>query len=251
MSQSSDDHPSWDLTGSGNAPRPRPEAAPPPKPQATAKPEPTPTPTPTPQATAKPEPKRPSWARGEEVYEAVTDMGPIDPDTESLEPFEPGDLDPSELADLPVERAKNPPPISRVGGVISTARAPAPVGAYPHARRVGELLFLSGVGPRQPGTNAIPGGPIRTPEGEPRDYDAAAQTRAVIENVKVILEDAGSSLEKVVDVTAFLIDMERDFAAYNGVYAEYFTGIQATRTTIAIRALPTPIAVEFKVIALA
>ncbi|MCA8924768.1 MAG: RidA family protein [Planctomycetes bacterium] len=135
--------------------------------------------------------------------------------------------------------------------MISSSRAPAPVGAYPHARRVGDLLFLSGVGPRQPGTNAIPGGPICTPEGAPRDYDAAAQTRAVIENVRVILEDAGSSLDKVVDVTAFLIDMDRDFSAYNGVYAEYFRGIQATRTTVAIRALPTPIAVEFKVIALA
>lgn len=173
---------------------------------------------------------------------------PIDPPTESLEPFHAGELAPS--AEGP---ALDPRDESRTiprEGTFSTPRAPAPVGAYPHARKVGELLFLSGVGPRQPGTNEIPGGPICTPEGEPRDYDAAAQTRAVIENVKVILEDAGSSLDKVVDVTAFLIDMDRDFTAYNGVYAEYFRGIQATRTTIAIRALPTPIAVEFKVIAL-
>lgn len=135
--------------------------------------------------------------------------------------------------------------------VINTNAAPKPVGAYPHARQVGELLFLSGVGPRQPNTDAIPGGAIRDSEGNPQDYDVAAQTRAVIENIRVILEASGSSLDRIVDVQVFLIDMDRDFKAYNRVYAEYFTDIQATRTTIAIRALPTPIAVEFKVIALA
>lgn len=138
---------------------------------------------------------------------------------------------------------------SRVS-VVNTQKAPKPVGAYPHARRVGDLLFLSGVGPRQPGTDAIPGGPIRDADKNPLDYDAAAQTRAVIENIRIILEASGSSLDRVIDVQAFLIDMDRDFKAYNKVYAEYFTDIQATRTTIAIRALPTPIAVEFKVIAL-
>jgi 2-aminomuconate deaminase len=132
---------------------------------------------------------------------------------------------------------------------INTAKAPNPVGAYPHARRVGDLLFLSGVGPRQAGTNAIPGGPIKDENG-PREYDIAAQTEAVIENIRVILEAAGSSLDKVVDVTAFLVDMDRDFQGYNAIYAKHFTSIQATRTTVAIRALPTPIAVEFKVIAL-
>ncbi|MGE0713406.1 MAG: RidA family protein [Planctomycetota bacterium] len=127
--------------------------------------------------------------------------------------------------------------------------APRPVGAYPHARRVGKLLFLSGVGPRQAGTDAIPGGPIADAAGNPLPYDAAAQTRATIENVKTILEAAGSSLDRVVDVTAFLVDMKRDFAAYNEVYRSYFEGIQATRTTLQIGALPTPIAVELKVIA--
>ena len=136
------------------------------------------------------------------------------------------------------------------GSVVNTQKAPKPVGAYPHARRVGDLLFLSGVGPRQPVTDAIPGGPIRDADKNPLEYDAAAQTRAVIENIRIILEASGSSLDRVIDVQAFLIDMDRDFKAYNKVYAEYFTDIQATRTTIAIRALPTPIAVEFKVIAL-
>jgi 2-aminomuconate deaminase len=126
---------------------------------------------------------------------------------------------------------------------------PAPVGAYPHARRVGDMLYLSGVGPRQPRTNEIPGGPIRNAAGEPLPYDIEAQTRATIENVRRILEASGSSLDKVVDVTAFLVDMDRDFTGYNKVYAEYFTSVGATRTTIAIRALPTPIAVELKVIA--
>ena len=136
------------------------------------------------------------------------------------------------------------------GETYNTHRAPNAVGAYPHARRVGDLLFLSGVGPRQPGTNAIPGGPIRDAEGAPQDYDIEAQTRAVIENIRVILEDSGSSLDKVVDITAFLVDMDRDFKGYNKVYKEVFEPIQATRTTLAITALPTPIAVEFKVVAL-
>jgi len=132
---------------------------------------------------------------------------------------------------------------------VNTNAAPAPVGAYPHARRVGNLLYLSGVGPRQPGTDAIPGGAIHDEDGQPHDYDIQAQTRATIQNIQSILEAAGSSLDKVRDVTAFLVDMERDFSGYNKIYAEYFTEIQATRTTIAIRALPTPIAVELKVIA--
>jgi reactive intermediate/imine deaminase len=141
-------------------------------------------------------------------------------------------------------------PVAATHATTSTARAPAPVGAYPHARRVGDLLYLSGVGPRQPVTNDIPGGPIRDASGAPLDYDIEAQTRAVIENVRVILEDAGSSLDRVVDITAFLVDMDRDFAGYNSVYRETFEAIQATRTTLAVSALPTPIAVEFKVIAL-
>ena len=132
---------------------------------------------------------------------------------------------------------------------IRTDAAPEPVGAYPHARRHGDLLFLSGVGPRQAGTNQIPGGPIVDGEGRPREYDIRAQTRAVIENVKAVLAACGSSLEQVLDVTAYLVDMDRDFAGYNQVYAEYFETIQAARTTLAIRALPTPIAVEFKVVA--
>lgn len=134
--------------------------------------------------------------------------------------------------------------------VVKTSKAAAPVGAYPHARRVGDLLYLSGVGPRQAGTNAIPGGPIRDENGQALDYDVTAQTHAVVENIKQILEAAGSSLEKVVDVTAFLVDMDRDFEAYNKAYAELLGHIGPTRTTVEIRALPTPIAVEFKVVAL-
>ena len=135
------------------------------------------------------------------------------------------------------------------GSVVNTQKAPKPVGAYPHARRVGDLLFLSGVDLVNQ-HRCHPGGPIRDADKNPLDYDAAAQTRAVIENIRIILEASGSSLDRVIDVQAFLIDMDRDFKAYNKVYAEYFTKIQATRTTIAIRAPLTPIAVEFKVIAL-
>jgi len=119
---------------------------------------------------------------------------------------------------------------------LITAKAPPPVGPYPHARRVGDLLFLSGIGPRRPVTNEIPEG-------------IEAQTRAAIENVRVILEEAGSSLDKVLDVTVYLTDMQRDFAAFNRVYAEFFGTVQPTRTTVGVDSLPTPISVELKVMA--
>ncbi|MHC4473696.1 MAG: Rid family hydrolase [Planctomycetota bacterium] len=133
--------------------------------------------------------------------------------------------------------------------VVRTAAAPKPVGAYPHARRVGDLLFLSGIGPRRPEDDAIPGGPVRDDTGAPLDYDIEAQTRQVIENVRVILEEAGASLADVQDVTVFLIDMDRDFAEFNRVYGEAFQEVGATRTTLSVNALPTPIGVELKVIA--
>jgi reactive intermediate/imine deaminase len=136
------------------------------------------------------------------------------------------------------------------GGVIEVSSAPKAVGAYPHARRHGDFLFLSGIGPRTPGTNAIPGGPIRDAEKKPLPYDVKAQTRQVIENVRTVLAGCDAKLEDIIDIQVFLIDMDRDFADFNAVYAEYFSNIKATRTTIAINALPTPIAVEFKVIAL-
>ena len=134
-------------------------------------------------------------------------------------------------------------------GPIFSENAPTAVGAYPHAHRVGNLLFVSGIGPRQAGTDEIPGGPIRDADGNLLDYDIRAQTRAVIENIKAILEDAGSSLDNVVDCLSFLINMDQDFAGYNEVYAEYFSEIQCAHTTVAVRALPTPIAVELKVVA--
>jgi 2-aminomuconate deaminase len=132
---------------------------------------------------------------------------------------------------------------------VKTSKAPAPVGPYPHAKRVGDFIFVSGMGPRQPGTNAIPGGPIKDEQGQPRDYDVAAQTAATIENIRVVLEAAGAALENVVDVTCFLVDMERDFADFNRVYGEFFAEIGPTRTTMEINCLPTPIAVELKAIA--
>ena len=126
---------------------------------------------------------------------------------------------------------------------------PSAVGAYPHLHRVGDLLFVSGMGPRTPDTNEIPGGPIEDEEGNPLEYDIKAQAHSVIKNVSVILEENGSSLENVVDVLVFLIDMDRDFAGYNEVYAEYFSEILPARTTVAVEALPTAIAIELKVIA--
>lgn len=131
---------------------------------------------------------------------------------------------------------------------IDSSRAPEPVGAYPHARRVGNLLFLSGVGPRQRGTKAIPGVTLDD-EGRVVAYDIEAQCRSVFDNVRAILQEAGSSWERIVDVLVFLTNMKDDFATYNRLYAEYFADNQPTRTTIEINCLPTPIAIELKVIA--
>jgi 2-aminomuconate deaminase len=135
-----------------------------------------------------------------------------------------------------------------VDEVIRTAQAPAPVGAYPHARRVGGLLFLSGVGPRDARSNAIPGN-VYDDAGKLVDYDIEAQCRAVFANVRAILEASGARWEDLVDVTVYLTDMARDFAAYNRLYAEHFTTAQPCRTTLGITALPTPIAIELKCVA--
>jgi 2-aminomuconate deaminase len=132
--------------------------------------------------------------------------------------------------------------------VVRTEQAPAPVGAYPHARRVGDLLFLSGVGPRTPGSNAIPGN-VLDARGALLDYDIEAQCRQVFANVRAVLEASGARWEDLVDVTVFLTDMTRDFATYNRLYAEYFAGVDACRTTLGITALPTPIAIELKCVA--
>jgi 2-aminomuconate deaminase len=131
---------------------------------------------------------------------------------------------------------------------ITSDRAPEPVGAYPYTRRVGNLLFLSGVGPRRRGSAEIPGVEL-SPEGEILSYDIAAQCHSVFQNVRWILEDAGSSWEKIVDVTVFLTNMKKDFQKYNEIYAEYFSENRPTRTTVEVGALPTPIAIELKVIA--
>lgn len=133
-------------------------------------------------------------------------------------------------------------------GIVRTDAAPAPVGAYPHARRVGDLLFLSGVGPRVPGSNAVPGN-VHAANGTLVSYDIEAQCRQVFANVRAVLEASGARWEDLVDVTVFLTDMARDFAAYNRLYAEHFAGIDACRTTLGITALPTPIAIELKCVA--
>ena len=138
--------------------------------------------------------------------------------------------------------------------IVQSQRAPEPVGAYAHARRVGGLLFLAGQGPRRRGSKHIPGVTLGA-DGRVVTYDIEAQVRACFENVRVILEEAGSSWDRIVDVMVFLTDMERDFATYNRVYAEYFPAgpNQPTRTTVGVTALPTagnaPIAFEVKVVA--
>jgi 2-aminomuconate deaminase len=138
---------------------------------------------------------------------------------------------------------------------FKSTRAPEPVGAFPHAKRVGNLLFLSGIGPRVRGSKEIPGVTLDSagaPDGKIDNYDIEKQCRAVFENVRLVLEDAGASWSDIVDVTVFLTNMKKDFPAYNKLYAEYFAGDgkpNPTRTTVEVTALPTPIAIELKVIA--
>lgn len=131
---------------------------------------------------------------------------------------------------------------------IESGRAPEPVGLYPHARRVGNLLFLSGVGPRERGTKKIPGVELDA-NGQIVSYNIEAQCRSVFNNVRMILEDSGSSWDKIVDVTVFLTNMKDDFATYNRLYAEYFKDNLPCRTTVEVNCLPTPIGIELKVIA--
>jgi 2-aminomuconate deaminase len=134
---------------------------------------------------------------------------------------------------------------------IESKRAPEPVGAFPHAKRVGNLLFLSGIGPRVRGSKEIPG-VILSADGKIDSYDIGKQCRAVFENVRLVLEDAGASWNDIVDVTVFLTNMKTDFPIYNKLYAKYFAGAgkpNPTRTTVEVTALPTPIAIELKVIA--
>jgi len=131
---------------------------------------------------------------------------------------------------------------------FNSSNAPEPVGLYPHAKRAGNLLFLSGVGPRERGTKKIPGVELDA-AGNIISYDIEAQCHSVFKNVKAILEDAGSSWNKIVDVTVFLTNMKEDFPKYNKIWAAYFNEDPPCRTTVETGALPTPIAIELKVIA--
>jgi len=130
----------------------------------------------------------------------------------------------------------------------NTEKAPEPVGAYPHARKIGDLLFLSGVGPRKRGSKEIPG-VILNEDGTIKSYDIEAQTHSVFQNVKAILENSNSSWEQLVDVQVFLTNMKDDFKTFNRLWAEYFPENPPCRTTIEINCLPTPIAIELKCIA--
>ncbi|MCF8058277.1 MAG: RidA family protein [Bacteriovoracaceae bacterium] len=131
---------------------------------------------------------------------------------------------------------------------LNSDQAPEPVGLYPHARKVGNLLFLSGVGPRERGKKEIPGVTLNE-AGKISSYDIAAQCHSVFKNVRLILEASGSSWENLVDVTVFLTNMDEDFKIYNEIYAEYFKDNRPCRTTVEINKLPTPIAIELKCIA--
>jgi len=134
------------------------------------------------------------------------------------------------------------------GEKFNSDRAPVAVGLYPHARKVGDFLFLSGVGPRKLGQTEIPGVTLNE-NGELESYDIDIQCHSVFENIRYILEDAGSSWDNIVDVQVFLTNMKDDFVVYNKIYAEYFKNNQPSRTTVEVKSLPTPIAIELKVIA--
>ena len=133
-------------------------------------------------------------------------------------------------------------------GIINTGDASKPLGAYPHARRAGNFLFLSGIGPRSPKDNSIPGLELDK-EGNIIHYDIEKECHSVFANVKAVLEAGGSSWDKIIDVTVFLTNMKKDFPVYNKIYGEYFKNVQACRTTVEVKSLPTPISIELKVIA--
>jgi len=133
---------------------------------------------------------------------------------------------------------------------IEVATAPKPMGLYPHARKVGNLLFLSGIGPRDPETDAIPGLELDK-HGQFKSFDFAAQCHSVFKNVKTVLEASGANWDQLVDVTVFLVDMKRDFHIYNKIYAEYFSSNMPCRTTVGVTSLPSAIAIELKCIAVA
>ena len=138
--------------------------------------------------------------------------------------------------------------MSEENSSIHSSKAPEPVGLYPHARKVGNLLFLSGVGPRERGTKKIPGVELDE-KGTIIRYDIEAQCHSVFKNVKAILDESGSSWDKIVDVTVFLTNMKDDFPKYNALWSEYFKNNPPCRTTVEINCLPTPIAIELKVVA--
>ncbi|MFQ5768459.1 MAG: RidA family protein [Acidobacteriota bacterium] len=147
-----------------------------------------------------------------------------------------------------MSRSASRPEGPAAAGRVVSRRAPEPVGAFPHARRVGRLLFLSGIGPRVRGSDKIPGVTLDE-NGAVVDHDMEAQCRAVFANVRTVLEDAGSSWDRIADVTVFLTDMKRDFAVFNRLYAKAFAVCQPSRTTVEVNRLPTPIDIESKVIA--
>ncbi len=133
-------------------------------------------------------------------------------------------------------------------GKIESKKAPEPVGAYPHARKVGDFIFYSGMGPRSRGSKDIPGVTLNE-KGEIEAYDIATQCHSVFNNLKMVVEESGASWMDVVDVTVFLTNMKADFPTYNKIYAEYFKENQPCRTTLEIKSLPTPIAIEVKAVA--
>ena len=133
---------------------------------------------------------------------------------------------------------------------IKTTSAPKPVGAYPHAKRVGNLLFLSGIGPRPAGGGPV-AGVILDGSGEVESYDIAQQCHAVFANVRAVLESANADWDDLVDLTVFLTDIKKDFKSFNKIYAEYFSSDGPCRTTVEVNRLPTPIAIELKCVAVA
>jgi 2-aminomuconate deaminase len=145
--------------------------------------------------------------------------------------------------------APSSPTPARAQAVVETSKAPVPYAAYAHARRVGDVLYLAGIGPRDPKTNATVGGPVYDDKHKPLKYDIKKQTEQVLRNIETILKESGCTMEDVFDVSAFLIDMKNDFAGFNEVYNKWFGSIKPARTTVQVEALPGPIAVELKVVA--
>lgn len=128
---------------------------------------------------------------------------------------------------------------------ISCDQIPTPVGSYAHARKVGDWLYLSALGPHRAGSDEVAGLKLN-PDGRVHSHDIVMQTRATLENIEAVLNTAGGSLKNVVDVVVYLTDIKNDHKKFCGVFNEVFAGIDPARTIMEVGFLDGKAAIQIK-----